>query len=228
MNKRKPKTLEDFPRFKVLAVRRGETSAKGDSEFEIDGRLDGSVENIDQHWFWLLIRDNDCVCANLKSLDRETKIATVTCDEVGKPIVAGQTLFYLSPYWQAFNVWMVLNPNWGWKRTQFEAVDAIAQDYQAEDVSIVRGREVRIWTKLERADKTGHESRHYPAYDQNAPPNLTLRTIPGGWGHEHCDLCKSHINGGDFGYRDPGARWMCQKCYQAYVVPRDLSFVDEL
>jgi hypothetical protein len=228
MNVRKPKALEDFPSFEIAAVRRGDTSATGHTRFEIDGRFDRIIENIDQHWFWLLNRGNGCLCASLKSLNRETKEATLTCDEKDEPNVAGQTLFYLSPYWNAYNVWMVLDPDWGWARTRVEAADAVVRDYEASDVSIVSGREVTIWTKLERADRTGGQSRHYPADDQNAPPNPTPRLIPGGWGHEHCDLCRRHIDGGEFGYRDPGGRWTCDRCYQRYVLPRDLSFVDEL
>jgi hypothetical protein len=140
----------------------------------------------------------------------------------------GQALFYLSPRWQAFNVWMVLDPSWGWKRTLFEGIDAVAEEYAAPDVSIVDGREVKIWTKLERADGAGRQSRYYPEDNQIGPPDPNTRVVPGGWDHEHCALCNEHIEAGQFGFRDPGERWMCEKCYQRYVVPRDLSFVDEL
>jgi len=228
MNTRKPKTLDDFPKFHVAGVRRGETSAEGYTRFELVGRFDTVVEGIDSGWFWLLTRPNKCLCANLTSLEKQSGEALLSCDEKEEPIVAGQTLFYLSPYWQAFHVWMVLDPDWGWKRTRFEGTDAVAEDYLAPDVSIVDGREVRIWTNLERTDRAGRQSRYYPADDQDAPPNLNPRVVPGGWGHEHCELRKEHIDAGQLGYRDPDGRWVCEKCYDRYVVPRDLSFVDEL
>jgi hypothetical protein len=230
MDIRKPKTLEEFPKFIVAAVRRGETSASGYTTFELDGQFDRvtMIQQVDPSWFWLLIGQNDCLCASLKLLDRETKAAILTCDEKEEPNVVGEALAYLSPYWQAFNVWMVLDPNWGWKKIRFSGVDATATDYEANDISIVDGREVKMWTKLEPAHKTGGESRHYPADDQTSPPRSETRPVPGGWDHEHCALCKNHINAGDSGYCDPAQRWMCENCYQRYVIPRDLAFVDEL
>jgi hypothetical protein len=228
MDVRKPKTLEDFPKFSVVAVGRGATSATGYTRFEMEGEFDRIIEWLGPHWFWLLIGEHDCLCATLKSLDRETRLAVLTCDEKDEPDVVGQTLAYLSPYWQAQNVWMVLDPNWGWKKTQFRGLDAVAQDYEAKDISIVDGREVKIWTKLEPVDRGRGASRHYPASNQSSPPEPESRLVPGGWSHEHCDLCKNHIDAGEFGYRDPAERWMCEKCYERYVMARDLAFVDEL
>jgi len=229
MTNRKPKTLDDFPSFTVTHVRRGETSPTGYTEFGVEGTFErfSQIKGIECTWFWLLIGENDCLCAQIKSLDKDTGAAVVTCDRQEMPDILGEKLFYLSPYWQAFNVWMVMDPEWGWKKVRFHAVDAVAENYEAPDVSIVDGREVRKWTKLERADKKGHESRYYPAQDQGSTGH-SAQEVSGGWDHEHCDLCKTHINAGVFGYRDPDDRWMCESCYEKYVKPRDLSFVDEL
>ena len=228
METRKRKTLEDFPKFTVAAVRRGETSSTGYTEFELDGRFDRAMTDFGPHWFWLLFGESDCLTAALKSLDADTNTAVLTTQELYEPRVAGLTLFYLSPAWQAFNVWMVLDKNWGWKKLQFQGHDAVAQDYEADEVSIVAGREIKIWTKLEPAEGRSGTTRHYPATDQTSPPNPERRVVPSGWGHEHCDLCRSHINAGESGYCDPGDRWVCESCYQLYVEPRDLAFVDEL
>ena len=121
-----------------------------------------------------------------------------------------------------------MTPNWGWERMQFRGTDAIAEDYEAKDLSIVGGREVKVWTKLEPAGETTGHSRHYPAPDQSLPVRAGTRLVPAGWGHEHCELCNEHIDAGMFGECDPGGRWMCEKCYQRYVTPCDLAFVDEL
>ncbi len=228
MEIRKPKTLEDFPKFIVNAVRRGATSGTGYTRFELDGRFDRTMEKIDSHWFWLLFGERECLCASLKSLDKETETATLTCDEKEEPQVVGQACAYLSPYWQAFNVWMVLDPSWGWEKRQFQGADAVAEDYESTDISIVGGREVKVWTKLEPIKGRGSQSRHYPATDQTLPLGSEARLVPAGWDHEHCDLCKAHIDAGMFGYCDPAQRWMCEKCYQRYVMLRDLAFVDEL
>jgi len=224
----KPKTLQDFPHFTVSAVRRGETSSTGYTRFELDGKFDRIIADIDPHWFWLLFGDSDCLCATLQSLDRETRTSVLTCDEKDEPKVVGETLAYLSPYWQAYHIWMILDPVWGWTKKQFQGADAVAEDYDAGETSIVGGREVRVWTRLEPVDGREGTSRHYPANDQSLPPTSQRRPVPGGSGHEHCDLCKTHIEAGEFGYSDPGGRWVCEKCYQRYVVQRDLAFVDEL
>jgi hypothetical protein len=225
---RKPKTLDDFPKFIATAVRRGETSATGYTEFVMDGRFDREIKKINPHWFWLVFGQNDGLTATLRSLDKETGAAVLFTHQVEEPNVVGVPLYYLSPYWQAFNIWMVLDPNWGWEKKQFIGVDAVAQDYEAADISIVEDREVKIWTKLEPVEGGSGSSRHYPAKNQDSPPDTTPRVVAHGWGHESCDFCRSHIDSGEFGYHDRGERWMCVKCYDRYVVPRDLAFVDEL
>lgn len=227
MPENKPKTLQDFPQFIVSAVRGGETSAAGYTRIELDGKFDRTIANIDPHWFWLLFGERDCLCATLRSLDKETGKAILTCELKDEPRVVGESLAYLSPYWQAHHVWMVLDPSWGWEKKQFQGLDAVAEEYEAKDVSVVEGREVKVWTKLEPVDRRGL-SRHYPASNQSSPPGHESRLIPAGWDHEHCDLCKAHIDAGGFGYCDRQDRWMCEKCYGRYVARRDLSFVDEL
>jgi hypothetical protein len=224
----KPKTLEDFPHFIVHALRRGKTSAAGYTKFELEGKFNRIIEGIDPHWFWLLFGENQSLCATLQSLNDETGTAILTCDLRDEPTVVGQKLTYLSPSWQAYHVWMILNPAWGWVKKRFQEVDAVAQDYDPGETSVVDGRNVRVWTKLELVGGREGATRHYPASNQNLPPRSEQRQVPGGWGHEHCDLCKTHIDAGVFGYSDPEGRWMCEKCYERYVVQRDLSFVDEL
>lgn len=94
----------------------------------------------------------------------------LTCYEKRKPWVLGQALAYLSPYWQAYNIWMVLDPAWGWQKKRF----------------------------------------------------------PEALGHYECALCWQIIRAGNFGFCDPKGAWMCANCYEKYVTPHDLAFVDEL
>jgi hypothetical protein len=229
MPKKKPKTLQDFPHFIVSAVRRGRTSTDGRTRFELDGTLDRTIEDIDPHWFWLLFGESDCLCATLQSLDKKSRASVLTCDLKDEPKVVGETLVYLSPRWQAYHVWMALDPAWGWVKKTFQGADAVAEDYDAGETLVVDGRDVRVWTKLELVGGREGASRHYPASDQSLPPNSQQRPVHGGWGHEHCDLCKTHIETGELGYRDLRERWMwCGKCYERYVMQRDPAFVDEL
>jgi hypothetical protein len=222
----KPKTLEDFPHFIVAGVSRGATAADGYTRFELDGRFDRSVEKSVQDWFFLLFDKQSSICVALKSFDKETNAAILTCDEKDEPAVAGHSLACLNRYWRPHNVWMVLDTSWGWKKKQFPGIDAIAEDFEAKDTSIVDGREVRVWTKLEPVRDSGGRSRQYPASDQNSAPGSGSRLVPLGWDHEHCELCSSHIDAGNFGYCDPDENWLCENCYERYVMLRDLSFVD--
>jgi hypothetical protein len=228
METRKPKTLADFPKYVVATLRRGLTSEEGYIHFELEGRSDFTIDSADAQWFWLLFGERGCLCATVQSRNKETKAAVLTFEAKDEPDIVGHALAYLSPYWQAFHVWMVLDPNWGWKKRQFQGVDAVAEDFESKDVSIVGGREVRVWTKLEPAGVSGGQSRHYPSADQTLPVRPGTRLVPSGWGHEHCELCNAHIDAGIFGYCDPRDRWMCVKCHERYVMRRDLAFVDEL
>ncbi len=222
------KALEDFPKFVVTALRRGPTTDAGYTHFEIEGSFDRTIEGMSPYWFWLLFGKRGCLCTGVQSLDNDTRQAILTFESTDEPDIVGQSLAYLSPYWQAFHVWMVIDPKWGWEKHEFRGTDAVAEDYESKDVSIVGDREVRVWTKLEPTGISTGQSRHYPATDQTLPVRSGTRLVPAGWGHEHCELCKSHIDAGMFGYCDPGKRWMCEKCYDRYVTRRDLAFVDEL
>jgi hypothetical protein len=227
MSPQNRKTLEDFPKFRGSQVTRGETAPQGFTTFELDGEFDGIVGRAGEiTWFWLLIDHRLAVCAQWKSPGEDSRTPTLVAHEKELPELVGKTLYYLSPAWQAFNIWMVLHEEWGWEHVRFQAVDAVAEVFEASDVSIVDGREVKTWTKLDRADKRGFTERYAPEAEQTS--RTEPHVVPGGWNHEHCELCRGHIDDGDYGYRDRDERWMCESCYNKHVKRRDLSFVDEL
>jgi hypothetical protein len=225
-----PKTLQDFPKVVVTALRRGPTGDAGYTFFELEGHLDPHINVTTEgpQWFWLLFGKRGSFCASVRSLDSDTRAAVLTFEAREEPDIVGQTLAYLSPYWQAYNVWMVIDPDWGWEKKKFLGIDAVAEDFQSKDTSIIEGREVSVWTKLSPANVHRGQSRYYPATGETPMPESKVRLVPSGWDHEHCELCKSHIDIGMDGYYDPDDHWMCENCYSRYVSPRDLAFVDEL
>ena len=98
------------------------------------------------------------------------------------------------------------------KEGNFSGTDAVAEDYEAKDVSIVEGREVRVWTKLEPAGETqGAESTLSGSPTKPYLSALVLGWFYGAWGHEHCELCHEHIDAGMFGYCDPGEHVGCAR-----------------
>ena len=225
----KPKTLEDFPHFTVAAVRRGETSETGYTQFELDGKFDRPIERIEEFsWFWLISGQRDYFCATPVSVDKETLRATLSCDEKDEPPHLGQKLAYMSNYWQGYHIAMVLDPSWGWEKKLFHATDAVAEQIQAGDASVENGGEIKTWTTLERAEDRPDVIHLYPVNEDGSPSSSGPRLIPGGWDHEHCEFCNAHVDPGMFGYCDAMERWMCVACYERYVEQRDLAFVDEL
>jgi hypothetical protein len=211
----------------------------GDSEyqwFEIEGRYDPILEAVfdeivagtGPQWFWLMYGERGCLCPTLKSFNKQMKTAILTCQEREEPKIVGLDLAYFRPAWQLCHVWMVLDPKWGWERRQFQSSDAIAEDFESQSISIVDGREVKLWTKLERAKGGAGQSHQFPEADEPPTTHSGTRLVPGGWDHEHCELCNAHIDPGDVGYCDPEERWICQNCYERYVARHDLAFVDEL
>ncbi len=224
----RPKTIQDLPQFTVTAFRRGATSDSGYTHFELEGSFDRITAAIDSPWFWLLYGERECICASLESLDKASNAALLTCDEQTEPRILGQSLAFLSPYWQAFHVWMVLEPRWVWERKELGGSDAVAEDYEAEEPSFVDGREIRVWTKVEPLAGARGQTRHYPASDQTLPVRPGTRIVPSMWDHEHCELCRTHIDAGQFGYCDLSEHWLCEKCHAQYVVNNDLAFIDEL
>jgi hypothetical protein len=218
-------TLEDFPKFTLTRLSRGKIDLDGFTEFELEGEFNRAIERVGEiTWFWLLVGDRHAVCAQWRTLDEGTRAATLVVRERKLPAMEGKALYYLSPVWNAEHIWMVLDEQWGWKQVRFQAVDAIAETYEANEASLVDGREIRTWTKLRRADKHTFTERYAPAAEQ-VPPSGREQVIPGGWNHEHCQLCRGHIDHGDLGYRDRAEQWICESCYERYVKTRDLSFV---
>ena len=69
MEIRKPKTLEDFPKFEVTALRRGPTAKEGYTHFELEGRFDCTMplEGTGPQWFWLLFGIRGYLCASVQS-----------------------------------------------------------------------------------------------------------------------------------------------------------------
>jgi hypothetical protein len=118
------------------------------------------------------------------------------------PAQVGEALPWVDGYWQANDLTMILDPTIVWKRTTFAPVDA-----QYFDLGGVRG-----WQEVGKPLPEG------------ATP---LYVAPGGWDHEHCNICDAKIgeSWAPIGYVTSTAYWLCEPCYARYAVPHDVSFV---
>jgi hypothetical protein len=60
--------------------------------------------------------------------------------------------------------------------------------------------------------------------------NGTTEDEPGGWDHEHCEICWETISQVDehkFGYKDQNDKWLCEQCFKSYILPKYLDFIKE-
>jgi hypothetical protein len=57
-----------------------------------------------------------------------------------------------------------------------------------------------------------------------------VEVIEGGWDHEHCSICWENISpdqpDNKYGYFDQNNDWVCQSCYEKYVIPKSLDFIN--
>jgi len=222
--------VEDMPQFHVSETKQGKTHSTGYIDFELQGTLD-RLDGVTEGRCWLLLPERNCLIGELSFVDPEAKTATFFTSEESVLSLTGSSLPYLDGRWQAYHVWMVVGPEWIWEKVLFQAVDATAERYKAAEVSIVDGQEVYEWIKIERADRKGNTERHCPVYPEGAvdlPDIGADGIIRAGWTHEHCTLCKEHIDVGQYGYLDRGDHWVCESCYTKYVSVHDLSFLDSL
>jgi hypothetical protein len=88
------------------------------------------------------------------------------------------------------------------------------------------------WGQLARLvfdqSKQWKRTQFEPADSTRFFENGRREVVPGGWDHEHCAICSEKISVATqaYGYRDEQDTWVCEHCYQHYVVPRSLAFVE--
>jgi hypothetical protein len=225
-----PRTINDLPQFRVSAMRQGETSDSGRTDFELAGLFD-RTEGVNEGRCWLLLPRKDTLIdftGELRFLEAGTGAAVYQTTEKPMPDLVGLTLAYLGPQWEPYHVWMVTEPKWRWDRKVFHALDATARKMEGNDVSIVDGQEVKEWIEVKKIGQQSHVSRYYPVFPDGRttlPPIGPDGVVKGEWSHVHCELCDAHIVAESYGYTDPGQHWVCSACYDKYVVTHDLSFI---
>jgi len=115
-------------------------------------------------------------------------------------IKVGSVVPWLPSSWQFFHVNMILVSRW--ERRAFAPSDA--QHFQQGDA--------HGWTKV-----------GAPLSSDQVP----TRIDKGGWDHEECRICDTHIGRGGWpeGYVNQNDDWLCQTCYERYGRTRDLGFI---
>ncbi|HVO81862.1 MAG TPA: hypothetical protein VMT28_14090 [Terriglobales bacterium] len=223
------RTIDDLPQFYVLKMDALQSEEPSSVETMIVGRFD-RTEGVSEGNCHMLTSDGEVLVGlfgMLTSLVTSEKTAVFRTSEEDIPPIVGRKLPYLHSPWKPHHIWMV-DERWKWKRTIFQSSDAVSRRITADDVSIVEGKEVRCWIEIKKAGDTSGNSRYYPVFADgrvDLPGAQADGIIPGGWDHEHCEICNSNINVNAEGYLDLGEHWLCEPCYDKYVKNHDLSFL---
>ncbi len=89
----------------------------------------------------------------------------------------------------------------------------------------LRELKTRVWGLTDWVPKDAYRSRS-PGWTvlSSAPtPGSAQEVIPGGWDHDHCDICFWELNAsGDpdraSGYWDGEYGWLCRKCHASLML----------
>ncbi len=140
--------------------------------------------------------------ADLVIEDRSTGTVVVTNarDPDVSKLRVGERYVWFHDYWQAPFVEAIADETTEWRQFKFKATDA-------------------QYFRL--GNSTGWQE-----VGELLPEGAVLLEIkPGGWDHEHCDLCDIHIDADNpLGYVDPDGHFLCSPCYQKYGTSHDVSF----
>ena len=182
--------LSDLPQFSVDA-----TKLVG-GVWVLEGVFN-HLRSVAENRSWLYA-PRAALIGDIEALDRQTRRARFNTMDPNPPRIPtmGQTFPWLSGYWQAFHIDIILDPNHLWRPLVFRAEDALE-------------RPIPEWRVQRRAI--------------GAIPRPDETVVPGAWNHEHCMICNSHIDPDDLGYLDDDEHWLCTKCHDSYAVPHDLD-----
>lgn len=191
-----PITLADLNQFLILQIERQGTTTR------ITGRPSKPGQPSPDEHMSLHINSKEGVPGQLTEVDPDGKRAVLrTVAEVLHPAVVPNASFPMYDSYWSDRIRMVLNESITWTRQRFVSPDAFVQ------ASPQGGR---MWRVAEAGDEKRTDGE----------------IVPGGWDHEHCELCWRTVgSGGDpEGYINSDGDWVCTRCHQRFVEPRDLRF----
>lgn len=195
-----PITLSELNQFTVLAAR-----AEGDRTL-LTGRLTRPGDTHRGQDIRLFVGLTQDVPGRLTAVDPDaaTGVMNVFTKHVLPAVVPGASFPVYDDYWFG-RLHHALGPAGRWARKAFAAPDSF--------VEIDEATGVRKWRQAVPGDAARADGE----------------VVPGGWDHEHCDICWRHVGlGGDLeGYVNGHDFWLCVDCHDRYVATGDLRFVIE-
>jgi len=174
-----------------------------DGRAVIKGRLEHcDLANDGPRWFWLIPSEKEFVVPSIIALDESTGDVTIEIDaeEYRDYFLPGTTVYWLTPYWQAYHVPMILFGQWSEVR------------YVPTDAKHFVLANLHGWA---------------PVGDSIPEGAMETSIEKNGWNHEHCEICNGRIGakGSPIGYQDEDQHWLCPACYRKWAEPRSLGFL---
>jgi hypothetical protein len=191
-------TLADFPRFTVEVV-----ETIDEDSYRIAGTFD-RIDGVSRDGWDYLVGTGipGGMTATVLTFDETSKQASYklfATDVKYHDLQVGMVLGWLSSYWDPLLIFAISRGPDVWKPLVFQPSTAY---YWAKGA----------WTNNEEGAKrsAGLEG---------------IIAVPGGWDHEHCDLCNKHIDDGDkyWLFEDGRSEFLCDACYAVTVPSRDLT-----
>ena len=180
-----------------MLVERIETTAQAVRVHGRFDRLDGVCESGK-----FRLRRGEYIWADLMIDDRSagTVVVTNAIDPDVAKLRLGERYTWFHDHWDAPLVEAIADDTTSWQQFEFKATDA-------------------QYFRL--AGSIGWQPTGTPLSEGAVP----LEVKPGGWDHEHCDLCGTHIDTRNpLGYTDAEGHFLCSPCYDSYGANHDLSF----
>lgn len=189
-------TLADLPAFRVASI----------DDVSPDPQLLGEfthLNSVREGRSWLYAGNESSLIGDLVRLDTRTRQAAFVAPFWSREseIQVGSAVPWADGYWQAYHVTMIVDASATWRRVEF--LSSAAQHFMLGNA--------HWWGKAGAKLPEGARATHIE---------------PGGWDHEHCELCNKHIgkHGDPFGYPDRDNHWLCVECHLRYAQPRSLEF----
>jgi len=206
-----PKRFSELPLFSVQEIERSaeEGRARLIGKFRtLDGVKEGEASFI-----WWGPEFFDSIGAEVTELSQNTGEAMLLAAAEDIDEWSTGDVRYLDGRWKAHHVWMISVPTWKFERRVFRTTDAFATRRSADAAPpLPNGAPPEFWLELSPLNST-ERSRFCPNRD------IADGLVPGGWDHEHCELCEGHVDPGEIGFVDLGGHWLCRNCYERYVHP---------
>jgi hypothetical protein len=220
------KNLLNFPQFIVAEVHDDGPVTDTHAHYTLTGAFT-SLRGVKLGRASLIMQNLDGLAGNLEQLNEENRRGVFTAMEESLPCKVGDSLAFVDGYWKPDLIKVIVQPERKVQKIIFSAADAVACRYEINGSEDPPHKGGSVWRKISPEEIKARRPILAEAWSGQrfvGEPWI----VPGGWDHEHCEICMKNINGGDMAFVElEDELWFCKECGEKYVLPHDLSFIGE-